>query len=753
MYKWERTFSHWLLYVLAALMLTACGSGDGDGVLPVNGVSSYQLALAGSSSTIGASGSATLTATVLTATGTPVTGASIAFSQTGAGSLSATTATTNSAGVATITIKGTATSTGTGSVTALYRDPNSDITSRTFSYTITSGDQVILVLDKSEIKTGSGSVANSVLVTAKVTDSNGAFVAGKTVTFQKIGTGDLLVNNPITDANGSATATFSAGSDRTNRTAEIIATTSTSSSSASSLEGRATIGITGTKISLSSNLNNLVLGDSATITATVVDGNNAPISGASVLLSSSNNNTITPGTTATTNSSGTAIVNVAINTAAGGTETVTATSTPLNSQAATITFSVTGTQFGFTAPAALSPLETRPPALATPVHTISVKWLENATPQVGKTIIFSSTRGVLSSTSAITNASGVASVTLSSTTAGSTTIEARDSLNTLSAKREVIFIAPNPTQISIQPSRNVLSPKQQTAVTATIRDALNNPVQDKIIAFSLIADDSGGSLSAATAKTDAGGNATINFTAGPSAGQTGGIEISATVQDVPLVTTNPGSNAKLTVGGNAAFITLGTGNTMREVNESTYALPYTVLLTNSAGQPIANTEVTLSIVPVQYFKGIYTRSITWTPVVSASCGNEDLDRDGILDPNENDGTTSAPDDNNDGLLWPGNVVTVSAGTVTTNASGFANFEVLYPQQYGSWLEVELSASTLVAGTESVNTATFVTTISVDDAKTAGNAPPGRSFVVNIDGIDTTVIGSPYGNGTSCLSTN
>jgi hypothetical protein len=81
MYKWERTFSQWLLYLLAAIMLTACGSGDGDSVLPVTGTSNYQLSVSSTATSIGASGSATVTATLLSPTGIPVVGANIAFAR------------------------------------------------------------------------------------------------------------------------------------------------------------------------------------------------------------------------------------------------------------------------------------------------------------------------------------------------------------------------------------------------------------------------------------------------------------------------------------------------------------------------------------------------------------------------------------------------------------------------------------------------------------------------------------------------
>ena len=166
MYKWERSFSQWLLYLLAAIMLTACGSGDGDNVLPVTGTSNYQLSVSSSATSIGASGSATVTATLLSPTGIPVVGANIAFARSGAGSLSSNSATTNASGVATVTLSGTSATAGSGTIVASYTDPESNAATRSLTYTITSGDQVILFLDKVQVKSG---VGDSVTVTAKVT--------------------------------------------------------------------------------------------------------------------------------------------------------------------------------------------------------------------------------------------------------------------------------------------------------------------------------------------------------------------------------------------------------------------------------------------------------------------------------------------------------------------------------------------------------------------------------------------------------
>ena len=732
MYKWERTFSQWLLYLLAAVILTACGSGDGDNVLPVTGTSNYQLSVSSSATSIGASGSATVTATLLSPTGIPVVGANIAFARSGAGSLSSNSATTNASGVATVTLSGTSATAGSGTIVASYTDPESNAATRSLTYTITSGDQVILFLDKVQVKSG---VGDSVTVTAKVTDTNGAFVPNRIVTFTRTGTGDLQVVSATTDATGTATATYTPGTlDFSNRTVDIVATTTGGGGSTNAIEGRATITVYGTTVTLSSEQGtNITLGSSSKMTATLLDGNGNPIPNKALTFSSANSNAFTPSASATTDAQGKASTTVAVAVAAGSNETITATSTSLGASG-NITLAVTGTRFEFTVPALNAELAING------ARTITVNWKENGVAQNGQLITFSSTRGTLSASTQATNAAGNASITINSASAGQATIEARTATG-LQISRTVEFIATAPTAITTQVARNVLAPGQQTSVTATLRDALNNPVKNQTVNFSLPFDDSNGSLATATAVSKSDGTATVIYTAGPTSGSTNGVTIRA-------ATTTPAlsSTAQLTVGGEATFITLGTGNTIREVDSSTYGLPYTVLLTNSAGQPIANTSVTLSITPVSYFKGNYVLPLigeSWIPVATAECINEDANRNGKLDSNENDGSATAPDDNADGILWPGNVITVSAGTVTTNENGFANFEVRYPQQFGNWLEVELKASRIVSGTESVNTATFVPPISAEDAKTV-QSPPGRSY------SNPSAVGSPFGRGTDCL---
>lgn len=737
-----QTFSRWLFLVLASLVLAACGSGDGDSVLPVEGVSGYQLRLSSAASAIPAGGSTAITATVTTPTGAPASAAVVNFQLVGPGSLSAASATTDGTGAATVNVGSASATNGSGKLTASYVDPSGNIARAEFSYSISNGDQILLFLSKTQVKSGDG---DSVQITARVTNAAGAFLSGRQVNFSVTGgplNGLINIDQGITDSNGTAKASFTPGvSDFSNRTVEITAAPLPTDGGTAGATARATINVIGTTITLTSSANQIQLSDPVTVTARATDGNGNPIANARIRLSSSNNNF--PAEILTTNVAGEISKTYAVNTAAGGNEKVNAISTAstvttgaLGASATELTIAATGTRFEFVSPASDGELKTG--AAPSPANTITMRWLEGAVPQNGKNVRFVTTRGTMSPSNGIVTLAGAGqgSITIVSDTAGPITVEV-SSIDTpaLKISRRFEFVAQTPTQIAVQVAQNVLRTGQQTQVTATLRDALNNPVKNRTIIFSNPADESGGLLSAATAITGTNGSATVTYTAGPTSTSTNGVTLRAEDLLLPAVGTDEQKQAKLTVGGETAFITLGTGNTIREVNATTYALPYTVSLTNSAGQPIANAPVTLSVVPERYLKGYYVAGAQfWVPLVTAECVNEDQNRDGILQPVE--------DVNSSNTLEPGNVVTISAPTVITDASGFANFEVLYAQQFGNWVEVALRASRDVSGTESVNTAVFVPPISSDDAR-LDQSPPGRSF------SNPGAVGSPYGREADC----
>jgi hypothetical protein len=119
----------------------------------------------------------------------------------------------------------------------------------------------------------------------------------------------------------------------------------------------------------------------------------------------------------------------------------------------------------------------------------------------------------------------------------------------------------------------------------------------------------------------------------------------------------------------------------------------------------------------------------WTTTYSVigGCADEDVYHNGTLDAGE--------DFNNNGRIEAGNIVTVSPSSVTTDASGFALVNVTYPQEYAYYLDVDLSASASVSGTEFVRTSHFMVPGIATDFNTTNTSPPGPV--------------SPFGTANAC----
>ena len=292
------------------------------------------------------------------------------------------------------------------------------------------------------------------------------------------------------------------------------------------------------------------------------------------------------------------------------------------------------------------------------------------------------------------------------------------------------------------------------------------------VTFNITADPSNGSLLNGVSTTDSSGVARTEYISGLNSSPTNGVSIEASVPpvngDIPaaLVTngTAPNSSAaRLTVGGNALFITIGFSNTIGNVvgDPSTYQKPFSVYVTDASGVAVPNQTITLSVIPTQYSKGFLVWNGTvWAirpavagpPAVASSltatCPSEDQffadgrRNNGILDTGE-DGPGPAPgsnpNGNGNGRLTPGNVVIASPSTLITDSSGLATFNLLYGEQYAVWVDVDLVATATVSGTESRTILPFgLTGVSSDfDQETV--APAARV--------------SPFGTAATCSDPN
>jgi hypothetical protein len=565
----------------------------------------------------------------------------------------------------------------------------------------------------------------SVMITAIVMDGSNNLLDSVPVAFSA-SSGALELppasggSQPLTNASGQVVATLKSGGDYQNRT---ITVTAGSGGVTSSVD----INVTGTSLSISGE-SSATIGDNTTLTIVLTDSAGAPIPGRTVTVSSELGNPLSA-TTLTTSSAGQ--VQVVVTAITSGTDTITASAQGIS---ASRSLAVSGDQFQLTTPASGANLEIGQ------CSNIQVNWRQNNVAVIGEAVGFSTTRGTLYSdagcttpaNSAVTDGTGTATLRISSNNAGPAVLTAFVASGP-STSRSINFIATVPATISLQASPTTIGPNngsqtnQQSTITAILRDANNNLVAGKAIRFSIIQDNSGGSLTTATATTDTLGRASTTYVSSSATTAKDGVVIRAEVDENTAINTM----VSLTVAQSPLFVRLGTGNLIENVGQTQYNKKYTVIVTDANGNAAANASVNLSVTPVSFTKGsyIYDTSV-WVqtafdinldPVagnpqsLANRCASEDLNENGILDGGE--------DINQDGQLTPGNVVSVPPA-VTTGANGTFEFDVIYPRQYGNWTRVRLSATTSVAGTESSDSVIFWLPVAAADMTNQNTPPPG-----------------------------
>ena len=553
-------------------------------------------------------------------------------------------------------------------------------------------------------------------ITAYVRDANNNFLAGVPVSFSAT-TGGVTVTSGTTDASGQATATLNTAGDPTNR--DITVTTVAGTKTATVV-----VSVIGTKLSVSGPPS-LIEGNVGSYIVSVVDSGTAPISGQTVTLKSSAGNTLSAAS-AVTNSNGQATFSLTGTVA--GSDTLTATAL---GQTATTSVSVSNQSFAFTAPSANALIA------LTVSQTVTVVWLTGGVPQTGKVITFSTTRGTFNGATttamATTDGTGTATVTIAAATAGPAIITA--SASGVSAQQMVDFVSVNPAAINLQASPATVATQGQSTVTATVRDASDNLVQGQTVAFELT-DVTGGSLSVGSAITNAEGQAQTVYTASTGASATNGVTITASIPAVPAVTAQ---SVKLTVGGQTVILSLGTGEQISENDTKTqFLLPYVVQAVDPAGNAVNGVPITLNIKSLHYREGAWlVIGTNWVQRVGpysvaappTECYNEDLNGNGIFELTE--------DTNGNGQLDPGSVAAVSPGSVTTAATpitigsttttvnGSAALVVSYPEDHAEWVQVQLTATATVSGTESTTSSTFWLPILAIYVTTITSSPPGQ----------------------------
>ncbi len=556
-------------------------------------------------------------------------------------------------------------------------------------------------------------------LTAQVKDSNNNLVPDLTVSFSA-DSGSLSVSQPITDTSGQALATLSTIGDPTNRTISVTASVSDGSNT---LTDTITVSVIGTQLSITGPTS-LSLGDVGDFDVKLVDAAGAGIPNKTVDITSTAGNVLST-TSLVTDSAGAGQFTL---TASQGSDTLTVTSLGISAQRA---IDVSQDSFSFLTPdvSAEIPLNVN--------RSVTVRWTQGGVPVAGQPVSFVTTRGVLTPSSGVTDADGEVVVQIKSANAGGASITAQTT-DGPSTQRAVEFVATVADTLEVQADPFTIAPNEQATITAILRDPNNNLVKNKQIVFQLD-DVTGGSLSVGAADTDSQGRAQTVYTASSTTSASGGVVITAFVQDTPGVT----DETALTVARREVFLSFGTGNTISAPNDAQYSMPFVLVVTDADGNAVVGAKVQLSILSTHYLKGVWVpdeANDVWVATVLKTCADEDVNTNGVLDVGE--------DMNANNHVEAGNIASINSAA-TTDETGTVLFDVIYPKMYGAWLDVQLEGKTTVQGTEFAESLTFVLPVLADDVSPVDEAPPG--LLVAPDDLMGFLGGytSPFGYNDDC----
>ncbi len=733
--------------VAAIIISRTAGGGTSAGLI---------LTLTAASTTVEGGESTILTAKVTNGSGSPVQGEAVNFgfapggNQSGA-AINVLSGTTDAAGEATAlyaagtltgaTVQDIVQASITGSTKAL-------IITKTGTASGVTASSLDLTASPVSIKTD-GSSSSTITVTAL--NALNASLSGVVVT---VGTDTGVLSAATVTTPG--TVTLTCGSNKANRTATITAT-------AGSATAQIPVQIVGSTVTLATGASSISTTGSTTVTVTVKDAGSNVVPGAAVSLSSSGTGTVTFGSaTGTTNASGIFSTTVAGNT--NGTVNITATalgataSTTLTVTDATTVFSIDQQRLCTGAYPGSCPAPTVPPNNPNPSSMQIGNYLEIQVNPAGATdVVFATTMGTFTDPSDTTNTGSSITVHVGDYVAGKAIayLTAKEGIKNVAGIANInVYNAADVTtndtltvamtsataaSIELQASP-VVVPKSvgtttgSSTLVAMVRDSGGFPVGNAAVQFSIVNPTGGGEtispVVAMSAATTTGGlnlgEARASFTSGTLSSAAGGIQVRASIVGSPAIN----DNATIVIGGVAGSIAFGQATVLGvDGTNANYTLAMSVMVADSNGNPApAGTIVNLSLWPIAWstgsgcmydMDGLRYNSLTQVfDIPCATCGtfwNEDANENLILDTGE-DGfrayyadlsRTDLGTGNADTYITPVNsrAGTVPA-TVSTDASGVAGFTLTYPKNSAIWTIVRVRASTIVQGTETVGQVTF-----------------------------------------------
>lgn len=641
---------------------------------------------------------------------------------------------------------------------------------------------LVVVLNKSTL---SNSGTDSITATVTSIDADRVAVANVPVAFTANAGAVVVPAGTGTDATGKLTATVTQGSDITPRAVTLTV-------KSGSVTKDVTFNIVQNSSPTNPQANDLTLTLSATnidnsgsrtvtATATAVDSNRVALQGIPVQLSVSDNSAFITGLPVPSQTNGNGQVAGAINIGQDKTNrtvTVTATSGSLVRTAA---FEVTGAQFTQASPV---------PAVVSAGAAGSVQYTltdVNGNPMAGVPINVSGNG--IASKSGTTNLNGgyTFTYTAPSTPGTSLTINASaggaTSAVTVAIPGGATTVPPAtaPVSTTLNLSANVVSvnndrTSNQVAINAFFRDGGNAPIPNVRVLFGVTGDNQTGSIGAGvnTVLSDASGAASTTYAPGSVSSPTNGVTILACWKTTDFAATDRATSCAaaggtlltttLTIVSNPVSITIGTDNSISVGTSTlTYVKKFAVLVVDSAGNPKSDVQITPSVELGGYGKGFYERNLVtqkWerAPLsgtkgfFAATCANEDLNRNGVIDTGE--------DINGNKQLDPrkSDVSITLVGATKTDANGVAVLQLEYPQNLGSWVKYKITVT--AAGVLSppayyplgvpVALPSQAAPADIDDYLYTYVWLGVPDSAINGDGTPAFVV-SPYGQSPSCIN--
>ncbi len=738
--------------------LTACGGGGGSpGTVPGAPtptptpppvITAAKVELDVSATTMPASGEdgteVTVTAIVKDASNNALPGATVAFNVS-SGTLSNTVRVSDSSGRVDekLSTKGN-TTVRTIDITASSGTATSPVRQVMVVAAATVQSKLLLTSSSGTLNS-SGLAGTAVQIRALVLDTNNVVVPNAVVTFST-DSGSLSASSRTTDAAGQASVNLDTGTDPTSRVINV--TGNVSGSPASVVQ----VTVAGTKIAINAPAT-VNVGAKSDITATLTDSNGVPLANRSMTFSSTRNPVTTKAGTAspaTTDVSGRLVLSYTATAAGGDVITVRALGE-------TVTAPITVVASDFLVKVVDGAGADKPVANTDTCNAILVRKFIGNVAQTGKVSV-SSSRGdiyidsqcntlrtgkldfVAGIATAYVRANSPGIATLTATSDAIPAIGGAAAIPESSVQGVVEFVSPliPTTSISLQATPNTVganvagSSSQQVVLRALVSDkpSQGNPVKNARVAFSIVSDSSGGTLSQPSeVLTGADGVATVSFIPGATTTAVDGVRVQARVISEVTAAT---AIATLTVAQRSLFISAGTGNTIIVPSGSTYQMDYSVFVADAAGNAVPNVAITAGARPRFYRKGtlkLLSPTGPWTPVITATCPNEDVDRDGVLGPGE--------DTNGNGRLDPVIPYTITA-SATSGPLGTALISLTYPKDRANWLDADLTFTGPVAGSESSYVGYTVLPGAFVDFG-VNTSPPG--------------LVSPYGQSGNCSDTD